>query len=406
MALASIGYAALALSAAAIAGWFGVPRLADVLPVLALVLPLTACRVVSDSLLRKRLALDRISQAEISGTVATLPVTVVCALAGLGVWTLVIGALVNPAVRTIATFAFEPWRPSFRIGGERVKEVVHFSLASIGGKAMWYLRESANTLVLGRITGQDNIVGLYSMAEDLAHIPGSKITTAINMLGSPVMAELQGNIDAMRAAFYRALRLSAAFTVPASAGIALIADQMIAVLLGPKWLPAVPILRLLWFYAALRSVDVLLPPVLYARRREKFLFWYGLGLAIVMPIAAAFGAFWDGAEGMVMIYTPVYCVAMVIMAKEALAELKTGLFDLWSALWPVFAATAVMGIVVSYFDHLFQAAGSYPVVARLIASILVGVLAYGVALFAIGSPVIGEGIEVISWILRRRNIKV
>src|SRR5690349_6036715 len=87
MALASIGYAALALSAAAIAGWFGVPRLADALPVLALVLPLTACRVVSDSLLRKRLALDRISQAEISGTVATLPVTVVCALAGLGVWT-------------------------------------------------------------------------------------------------------------------------------------------------------------------------------------------------------------------------------------------------------------------------------------------------------------------------------
>jgi hypothetical protein len=66
----------------------------------------------------------------------------------------------------------------------------------------------------------------------------------------------------------------------------------------------------------------------------------------------------------------------------------------------------VMSIVVSYFDHLFQAAGSYPVVARLIASILVGVLAYGVALFAIGSPVIGEGIEVISWILRRRNIKV
>jgi len=51
---------------------------------LSLVLPLTACRVVSDSLLRKRLALDRVSQAEVIGAVVTLPITIGCALGGLG----------------------------------------------------------------------------------------------------------------------------------------------------------------------------------------------------------------------------------------------------------------------------------------------------------------------------------
>lgn len=61
MTLATGCFAVLALSAPLIARWFAVPQLADVLPVLALVLPLTACRVVSDSLLRKRLALDRVS---------------------------------------------------------------------------------------------------------------------------------------------------------------------------------------------------------------------------------------------------------------------------------------------------------------------------------------------------------
>lgn len=59
MTLATGCFAVLALSAPLIARWFAVPQLADVL--LALVLPLTACRVVSDSLLRKRLALDRVS---------------------------------------------------------------------------------------------------------------------------------------------------------------------------------------------------------------------------------------------------------------------------------------------------------------------------------------------------------
>jgi O-antigen/teichoic acid export membrane protein len=98
-----------------------------VLPVVALVLPLTACRVVSDSLLRKRLALDRVAQAELIGGLVTLPVLIGCALAGMGVWALVIGYLVNPLARTIATYVFVPWRPGFRLGGRRAREVVGFS---------------------------------------------------------------------------------------------------------------------------------------------------------------------------------------------------------------------------------------------------------------------------------------
>jgi O-antigen/teichoic acid export membrane protein len=399
--LATIGYLALALGSTVIARWFAVPLLAAVLPVLALVLPLTACRVVSDSLLRRRLALDRISQAEIIGAVVTLPVTLICASAGLGVWTLVISALVSPTVRSIATFAFQPWRPGFLIGGERVREVVQFSLATVGTKVMWHLRESANPMVLGKVTGQDNTVGLYSMAEDLAHLAGNKISTAINMLGSPVMAELQMNVDAMRAAFYQTLRLTAVISLPTSAGIALVAEEMIAVLLGPKWLPAVPVLRSLCVYAAVRSVDVLLPPVLFARRRERFLFWYCCALLIIVPTAAVFGALWDGAVGMVVVYTPVYCITMIVMANKALAELKTGLFELWSALWPILAATAVMATFVSLVEHFVFSGREYSAAVRLAILSVGGAICYGVTLVAIGSPVVKEGAQVITWTLKR-----
>jgi len=124
-----------------------------------------------------------------------------------------------------------------------------------------------------RAEGQVATVGLYSMAEEIALLPGTKITTVVNMLCSPMMAELQTNIESMRAAFYRAVRMTAVIVVPASAGMALVADEMVAVLLGPQWLPAVPVLRLLCLYAGVRAIDVLLPPVLFARRRERFLFW-------------------------------------------------------------------------------------------------------------------------------------
>jgi O-antigen/teichoic acid export membrane protein len=316
---------------------------------------------------------------------------------------LVIGSLVNPAVRSIATLAFAPWRPGWRLGGARVKEIVHFSLASLGVKMMWAFREWGNTLVIGKVTGQVNTVGLYTMAEEIALLPATKISTVINMLSSPIMAELQTDIDAMRIAFYRAVRLAAAVAVPASTGMALVAEEMVAVLLGPKWLPAVRILQLLCVYAGVRGIDVLLPPVLFARRRERFLFWYCLALLILAPAAGAIGALWNGAPGTVMIATPVYCAVMAVMAREVLAEIKAESAVLWSALWPIFAATALMALAVLFLRAFALEGRSDPPLVRLLFLSASGAIVYGTALFAIGSPVITEGAEVLGWILRRRR---
>jgi O-antigen/teichoic acid export membrane protein len=402
MTLATGSFVALYLSAPLIARWFGVPRLADVLPVLAWVLPLTACRVVSDSLLRKRLALDRVSQAEVIAAAVTLPVTIGCALAGLGVWTLVIGALVGPTLRSAATFAFAPWLPGFRIGGERAGEVVRFSLATLSIKFMWSLRENANSLVLGKVSGEATL-GLYTMADDLAHLPGQKISPVINMLISPVMAELQTDIDALREAFYRTVRLTAAIVVPMQAGIALVAEDMVVVLLGPKWLPTVPLIRLISLYATVRAIDGVLPPLMLARRRERFLFWYCLVLLIVMPGAAILGAVWDGAPGLIAFYTVAYCAVMVLLAREALAELKARWSELWSQTWPIMAATAAMTGAVLLVGEFAASAQLDAPFLRLVLLSAVGAVSYGAVLLVIGSPVVGESVEVVGWILRRRR---
>jgi O-antigen/teichoic acid export membrane protein len=218
-----------------------------------------------------------------------------------------------------------------------------------------------------------------------------------------MMAELQTNIDAMRTSFYRAVRLTAAIAVPTSAGIALVANEAVSVLLGPKWLPSVPLLRLLCVYAAVRAVDVLLPPVLFARHRERFLLWYCLALLIVTPIAAIIGALWYGALGAVVFLTPAYCALMAIMAKEALAEIKSSFSELWSEIWPTLAAAAAMAAVVLLLrEFVFAGRTQTPLIGLIVLSAS-GAAAYVAALLAIGSPVIGEGAEVAGWVLHRRS---
>jgi O-antigen/teichoic acid export membrane protein len=402
MVLAIIGFVILSLGASTIGDWFAEPRLAEVLPVLALSLPLTACAVVSDGLLRRQLALDRVSQAELIGGTAALPVMLCCALAGLDVWALVIGSLVHLAVRSLAIFAFAPWCPGLRVGGERIKEMLRFSVTTLGANLLWTLGEQADVLVIGKITGQVTL-GLYSMARQLALLPSHKISTVVNMLSSPMMAELQENIDAMRGAFYRTVRLTAAITLPISAGMALVAAELVSVVLGPRWSASAPLFRLLCFYAALRAIDVLLAPVLVARHRERLLFWYCVVLLIAVPAAAALGALWGGAPGAVILMCPVYCGVMAITAGKALTELQGSFTELLSETWRVLVATAAMAAVVLLIKGLaFAGQRELPILDILVLS-FGGALTYGATLYSCGSSTIGELVEVIGWIFRRRR---
>jgi PST family polysaccharide transporter len=218
-----------------------------------------------------------------------------------------------------------------------------------------------------------------------------------------MMAELQTNIASMRAALYRTVRLTSAIALPTSTGMALVADQMVGVLLGPKWLPTVSVLRLLCIYAAVRSIDVLLPPVLVARRRQRVVFWYSLALFIAVPAAASIGAFWKGAPGAVLLLTPAYCGLMALMAKEVLAELKGSFTELWLETWPILAATAAMAVVVLALRILIVSPEAESPLIELILLSVGGAVTYAGALFVVGRPVIGEGAEVVGWILHRRS---
>jgi hypothetical protein len=91
------------------------------------------------------------------------------------------------------------------------------------------------------------------------------------------------------------------------------------------------------------------------------------------------------------------------MAREALAEIRAEFSELWSALWPIMAATALMALIVLVLREFALAGRSDPALLRLLFLSASGAIAYGAALFTIGSPVITEGAEVLGWILRRRR---
>lgn len=398
MSMAGTGYLALYASAPALGAWFANPMLSDVLRVVGLSLPLVAVRTIPDSLLRKRLHLDKVSQAEMASVMVTIPVVLGMAWYGAGVWALVAGAVVMPLVHSTISFWFVRWWPGLRMGSRRLHDILRYSLATLGSRVGWAAYQQVDVFLIGKISGEI-VLGFYSMAKLLANLPSDKISVAVLQLASPILAGLQADRGAMRTSFLRGLRLVACLTVPLCLGVALMADDLIYLALADKWIPVVPLLQVLCLVGLIRCFDVLLPPVLLARYRATFVFWWTGALLLIMTFVFWAGAAWMGAMGVALGWLVVYPFIMARLAREGLRELEIGWNALWDQLRPVVAAALIMVGCVLVVRWSIPGSDVADRLLRLAVASGLGALVYGLGVLWQARPLVREIAELTEWIL-------
>jgi len=399
--LSILGYVVLYASAPAIATLFANDSLSGFLRVVALAVPLVAVRIVPESLLRKGLRLDKISQAEIAALLATIPVVIGLAAGGAGAWALAAGMLVRPLVLTVAIYSFTRWRPGLTFKGGKVRPLLAFGAGRLGSVVCWTAYQQADVLILGKVCG-GFVLGLYSMALEISQLPVEKISAVVNQLAFPVMAELQADRPAMRAVVLRGLQSIACVTFPLCVGVMLLADDLVLVALTGKWSGAVPAVRLLSLYALVRSLAVLLPTALLASYRARFLFSYNLVLLLAMPPAFWIGAVQWQAIGVAAAWLVVYPPVMVWMVREALREVGLSWTVLARHLWPPVTATLAM---VAVMVPALWATTSWtgPLVpVRLVLTGLAGASTYAGVLFRFHRSATLDIQEVLGWVLPGR----
>jgi len=400
IAIATVGYCMLLAAAPWIAAWFSTPALAPVLRVGALVLPVSALRMVPDSLLQRDLALERTSKAQLAATLATIPTVLGLAIAGAGVWALVAGLLVTPVVQTAATFALVRWRPGLHIGGRRLGEVFHYGVASFGARVCRAVTLDADAFLLGKLAGATSL-GFYSMGKQLATLPLEKLVVLVMQVLSPMLAELQDSREKMRRSVLRAIRFVAWVTFPVFGGFMVVAEDLVRVILTDKWLPATPVIVLLCAFSMVRAVEMLLAPALMAAYRPRFVFRYQLALMAALVPAFWLGALYGGAPGVALGWVTVYPVIVIWLAREALRELHASVRSLWLELRSPLVATAVMMLAVLSVRHLLSSVATDLAWERLAALVITGMVVYAAGLLVIGGPVRGELLELTGWLFRR-----
>lgn len=260
----NLGIAAIQFAAApAIAVYYGQPEVADLLRWQTVMYLATPFMAVPEVLMSRALDFRRLAIVNFVAAFVCAVTSIVCALAGWGVWTLVAAPSAMVWTRAIGLCIaqrFIVW-PSFDFRGTRA--MIGFGGAMLVSHLLWSIQTQADVLIAGRVL-DPHALGLYAEALFLAQLFSSKVIPPLNEVAFPAYARLQAEPQRLQAAFLKAIGLIMLICCPVYAGLAVTAPEAVYTLFGPKWLEMVPLVQLFALAMPFMTLHVLIAPAVNA----------------------------------------------------------------------------------------------------------------------------------------------
>jgi lipopolysaccharide exporter len=267
-----------------VAQFFGLQSHEDVFRVLFVYLFVRGSGQVQNSILQRDLRFGRRATVELSRAIVRTVVSIALAVAGFGVWSLVLGLLVGELVGTaLAWWAVGAW-PRLSFDRAVVRALMGFGLTYILLKVVDAIGLDSDYLVVGHKLGATQL-GYYSMGYRLPELALLSLYWIFGAVAFPIYskARVEGTQDPA-AAMLRVLRLITLFSFPAGILLALMARDVIMVIFGAKWAPAVGPMVLISLMTSVAAVGIASGDLFPASGRPGALLVLNVPFTIILVI--------------------------------------------------------------------------------------------------------------------------
>ncbi len=279
---------------------YGEPALKWVFLWCALIFPLSALGAQFRTLAARDFRFESLAYNEVASGVVGLVVGVMLALAEYGVYALVGSSLVAAAMSSLLAW----WRlsaghrPGWRPTLTGVREHLSFGGYVVGESMAGALHREAELIVAGLVSGPATI-GIFAVPRSLClQLSNTVINPVITRVGIPIMAKVQGDLQKLRTAYLSASRMTAAINFPLYLLLGFFADDVVAVLYGPRWQDAAPFLQLFAAWALLRSTGNPVGSLIIAGGHARLGFIWNVALCLLVPLLLWVGAHTAGLRGL------------------------------------------------------------------------------------------------------------
>ena len=291
---------ALQFSAGAVGDFFNDERVTPVLQVLALTFLLSGFSVTAKAVLTRRMEFRTIIKIEMLSSIAGFGgVSISMAAAGCGYWSLVGGTLVQMCLSAIMSYSVV--RNSLRplVAAREIKDLLGFGAGISAEKIINYWALQGDYFVVGRLMNTVSL-GYYTRAYMLMQLPQKFIGMALSRALFPAASAVQSDAVRFRRAYTTSLRISLLMSVPMTAGIVVLAPEIINTLYGKAWRPAIVILQVLATFGVFRMSYNNVTAFIHASGRTAILVGTQLvyavlvvgGCWVAIPHAGLIGAAW------------------------------------------------------------------------------------------------------------------
>ncbi|MFT4801467.1 MAG: O-antigen/teichoic acid export membrane protein, partial [Flavobacteriaceae bacterium] len=157
------------------ASFYNEPNLTDIVKIAAINIFLNPFYIIHYKLLERDLEFKTISKINLSGTLIGSIAAVIGAYLGLGVYALILQALVSSVVRLVMIMLYKRWLPSFYFNFKEIKHMIWYSLKFKASQMAMYFERNIDYLILGKFF-TSAILGYYAFAYNIMYTPVKRIS--------------------------------------------------------------------------------------------------------------------------------------------------------------------------------------------------------------------------------------
>lgn len=212
--------------------YFHEPRAVAVIRVLALRPLISGFTNVGILNFRKDLQFHKEFLFQVVQKFSVFVIVVVLAVLYRSYWALVFGNIFGEVINVGLSYRFHPHRPKLTL--IKLREIWRYStwmqFAQIGN----FLGDRIDQILVGGLAGT-TAMGGYNVSQDIASAPTNELIFPIGRASFPVFAKLLKEPDRLADTYVGVLSAAAMISLSTSVGVALVAQDMVLVVLGTKW---------------------------------------------------------------------------------------------------------------------------------------------------------------------------
>ncbi|PKN65011.1 MAG: hypothetical protein CVU57_12875 [Deltaproteobacteria bacterium HGW-Deltaproteobacteria-15] len=327
-----------------VAAFFKEHRVIPIFRVLSIQFLIICFAVLPQSTADRNMDFKKKSIVDLISAVAASVGTLMLALNGLAVWSLVIGSLALATFRTISLNIIWPCLPLPLFSCRGMKRTLSFGGHVIMNRTLWFMLNNSDVFIIGRILGRDPL-GVYSLALHLASLPMQKVSSIVNQVAFPAFARIQTEPKRVTYSFLKSVRIMSILSFPLLWGISSLAPELILLILGEKWQLCIVPLRLISLVVPLRMTSNLFNPAVLGVGRPKVSFFNLLSALVIMSAGMPLGAFW-GINGVSVVWVTLYPVVFLLNLSRTVPVLGARFTEVLSAMAKPALSAFIMYVVI------------------------------------------------------------